>query len=181
MSSIKQWRSLTQNLRKVLDELPSPSEREESIRSINELVSVLGDLSNALGAMPTSEEASRAKESLARLESIINTNPLLRGGSSTKTTKPQVRNGAIPYHADSPVPKEVIEQNIADLSAMPEIAMRSELEDSRRYPNGFLRVMLAHLGRRAPSRGVKSEMIDEIVVTLVNRRTLEGISGRPRL
>ena len=89
MTNVKQWRSLTQNLRKVLDELPSPMEREESVRAINELVTVLGDLSNAFGAMPTTEEASLARESLSKLESIISTNPILRGGSSKGVSKTQ--------------------------------------------------------------------------------------------
>ena len=98
MSNVKQWRSLTQNLRKLLDELPSPSEREESVRTINELLAFLGDLSNVFGAMPTTEEASKAKEALLNLESIVNRNPILRGANG-KTAKPRARNGSKPTQA----------------------------------------------------------------------------------
>ncbi len=180
MSNVKQWRSMTQNLRKFLDELPSPSEREESVRTINELVAFLGDLSNVFGAMPTTEEASKAKEALVNLESIVNRNPILRGGSNGKTAKPRARNGSKPTQAASLFSEEVIVQTIADLDKMPEATMRSELEDPKRFPNSFLKAVLAHLGRRAPSKGVKSEMVDQLVATLINRRTLEGISGRQR-
>ena len=74
------------------------------------------------------------------------------------------------------VSEEVIVQTIADLDKMPEATMRSELEDEVPQQEGSW-----HLGRRAPSKGVKSEMVDQLVATLINRRTLEGISGRQRL
>ena len=181
MSNIKQWRSLTQNLRKVLDELPSPSEREESVRAINELIAVLNDIGSAFGAMPTAEEAARAREYLVKLENIVNRNPLLRAGPNGRKAKPQAQNGSKPSKLEASFPEEVITQSIADLSVMTEVTMRSELDDAKRYSNSFLKALLTHMGRRAPSRGVKSEMIDEIVATLINRRTLEGISGRQRL
>ncbi len=181
MSNVKQWRSLTLSVRKTLDELPSPDEREETVRALNELVAFLGDLSNVFGAMPTTEEASKAKEALVNLESIVNRNPALRGGSNGKSAKPRVRNGSKPTQAASSFSEEVIEQTIAGLSALPEGAMRSELEDSKRFPNSFIKAILTHLGRRAPSKGVKGEMIDQLVATLINRRTLDGISGRRRL
>ncbi len=181
MSDLKQWKSLTLSVRKTLDGLPSSDEREETVRAINELVKFLSDLSSAFGAMPTVEEAARAKEALASLESIINRNPMLRRGPNGKTAKPRAGNDSKPISANGSFSEEVIMQTIADLSVMPEIAMRSELEDAKRYSNSFLKAILTHLGKRAPSKGVKSEMIDQLVATLVNRRTLEGISGRRRL
>ena len=181
MSNVKQWRSLTQNLRKVLDELPSQSEREESVRAINELISVLNQMGSTFGAMPTAEEASKARECLVKLENIVNRNPFLRAGSNGRKAKPQAQNGSRPPKTEVLFPEEIITQTIVDLSVMTEVTMRSELEDVKRYSNSFLKAMLNHLGRRAPSRGVKSEMVDEIVATLINRRTLEGISGRQRL
>ena len=181
MSNVKQWRNLTQSLRKVLDELPSPSEREESVRAINELIAVLTEMGSVFGAMPTTEEAERAREYLAKLENIVNRNPLLRAGPNGRKAKPQAENGSKPVSPDGSFPEEVVNQTIAELGKMPEPEMRAELEDSKRFSNTFLKALLTYMGRRAPSRGVKSEMVDEIVATLVNRRTLEGISGRQRL
>lgn len=180
MSNIKQWRSLTQNLRKVLDELPSSSEREESVKAINELIAVLTEMGDAFGAMPTAEEAARAREYLDKLENIINRNPLLRAGANGGKAKPQTQNGSESVSPDGSFSEEVVKQTIAELAKMPELEMRSELEGSRRFSNSFLKALLTNMGRRAPSRGVKSEMIDEITATLINRRTLEGISGRHR-
>ena len=177
MTNVRQWRSLTQNLRRILDELPSSKEREESVKAINELMTVLENFSAAFGAMPSTEEASKAKESLAKLESIVNRNPILRGGFNGKTAKPRARNGSKAPKQDNYFPEEVIVQTISDLDKMPEITMRSELDDTRRFPNSFLKAMLSHLGRRVPSKGVKSEMVDQLVATLINRRTYRGLSG----
>lgn len=178
MTNVRQWRTLTSNLRKVLDELPSPSEKEESVQAINELVTVLGDLGSAFGAMPTSEEASKAKESLAKLESIVNRNPILRGGSNGKKAKPRTAtNGNRPAKQAPFFPEEVIAQTITDLDEMPEAAMRSELEDGKRFTNSFLKAILSHLGRRPPSKGVRVEMVEQLVATLINRRTYRGLSG----
>lgn len=177
MTNIKQWRSLTQQLRKVLDGLPASSERDESVRSLRELISVLGDLSKALGTLPTAEEAVKAKESLAKLESIVNTNPLLRGRSATNGAKAQVRKRTVASPAEPSHEKEVVEQMVNRLSKMSEAPLLRELENSKTYPNSLLRAMLIHLGRRAPSKGVKSEMVEELVVTIVNRRTYQGIRG----
>ena len=178
MTNVRQWRTLTSNLRKVLDELPSPSEREESVQAINELVTVLGDLGSAFGAMPTSEEASKAKESLAKLESIVNRNPILRASSNGKTAKPRAAtNGNKPIKQTPSYPEEVVTQTLADLDKMPETAMRSELEDGKKFTNSFLKAMLIHLGRRPPSKGVRVEMVEQLVATLINRRTYRGLSG----
>ena len=181
MSNVKQWKSLTLSVRKTLDELPSPDEREETVKALNELVTFLSDLSSAFGAMPTTEEALKAKEALATLEGVMGRNPILRGGSNGKNSRPRVSNGTKPPQADRSFPEEVIEQTLTDLSVLPEGAMRSELDDSKKFPNSFIKAMLTHLGRRVPSKGVKSEMIDQLVATLINRRTLEGIGGRQRL
>ena len=180
MSNLKQWKSLTLSVRKTLDELPTLDEREETVNALNELVTFLSDLSSAFGAMPTTDEALKAKEALTTLEGVMGRNPILRGGSNGKTSRPRASNGTKPPQTDSSFPVEVIEQALADLSVLPEGAMRSELDDSKRFPNSFLKAMLTHLGRRAPSKGVKSEMIDQLVATLINRRTLDGISGRQR-
>ena len=177
MSNLKQWRSLTQNLRKVLDELPSSSERKESVNAINELMAVLGDLSNAFGAMPSIEEASKAKEALMELENIVNRNPILRRISNGKAVKPRANGVNKSPKPDGFFSEEVIRQTIADLNEMPETTMRSELENAKRFPNSFLKAILSHLGRRVPSKGVKSEMVDQLVATLINRRTYRGLSG----
>ena len=174
-----QWKSLTQNLKRVLDGLPSPDEKEESIKAINELVSVLENLGKAFGAMPTVDEASRAKESLAQLENIVSRNPVLRGGSNGETTKPRPRasNGSKPSKTVPSYPEQVVAQTITDLDKMPENAMRSELEDAKHFTNSYLRAVLSHLGRSVSSKSVRSEMVDQLVSTLVNRRTYRGLSG----
>lgn len=183
MSNIRQWKSLTQNLRKVLDDLPSSAERAETVKAINELVSALEKLGNALGAMPSAEEAARAKESLTKLENIVIRNPLMRGASNGKSEKPRPRaaNGSKPTKPAQVFPTEVIGQTLASLKGMTADAMRSELEDAKRYSNDYLKALLSGLGRRVSGKGVKGEMIEQLVATIVNDRTLEGISNRRRL
>ena len=183
MSNVRQWKSLTQNLRKVLDDLPSSAEREESVKAINELVTVLGDLRDAFGAMPSAEEAARAKESLAKLENIVIRNPLMRGASNGKSERPRPRavNGSKPPKTVQVFPAEVMGQTLANLKELSANAMRSELEDAKAYSNDHLKALLSSLGRRVSGKGVKSEMIEQLVAAVVNDRTIQGISNRHRL
>ncbi len=177
MTNIKQWKSLTQQLRKVLDELPSSTERDELVNSLRYLISVLEDLSKALGTLPTAEEASRAKESLAKLESVVNSNPLLRGRSAISGVKSQARKRTNVPQPEPSYSKEIIEQMVERLSRMSEGTLRDELEDSRSYPNSLLRAMLTRLGRRVPSKGVRREMAEQLIVTIINKHTYEGLRG----
>ncbi len=179
MSNVREWKSLTQNLRKALDGLPSSAERADSVKAIGELVSVLEELGSAFGAMPSLEEASKAKESLANLESIVSRNPILRGGTNGKMAKQRNRgaNGSRPSSSEPTYPEELVSRSIADLDKLPEDAMRGELGNAREFPNSYLKAVLSHLGRRVPSKSVRAEMVDQLVSTLVNRRTYRGLSG----
>ena len=161
----------------VLDELPSSAERDEIVRSFRELTSVLEDLSKALGRLPTAEEASQAKEGLAKLENTVNSNPLLRSNSARSGAKVQVRRGTVASRAGLSESKEVVERTVEHLSGMSEMTLRDELGNSNSYPNSLLRAMLIQLGRRVPSKGVRSEMVEQLVVTIVNRRTYQGLRG----
>ena len=161
----------------MLDELPTSTERDELVGSLRELISLLEDLSKALGRLPTAEEASNAKESLAKLEGVVNTNPLLRGRSAKGGAKARVQKRTNASQPGTSYPKEAVEQKVDALSKLSEGMLRNELDNPQSYPNSLLRALLIQMGRRAPSKGVKSEMVEELVVTIVNRRTYQGLRG----
>ena len=62
MSTMKQWKSLTLQLKKIFEDLPSEKEREEIVGSINNLMKMLEEVGKSVVSMPTEEEASRAKD-----------------------------------------------------------------------------------------------------------------------
>ena len=175
--SMRRWKSLTQQVRRLLDELPASTERDEVIGSLKQLISVLEDLTKALGALPTAEEAARAKESLAKLESIVDSNPLLRRQPAKNSPSLPTRKRTDSAQAGSSFSHGIVAGKIERLGTMSESALRNALENPRDYPNSLLRALLGHLGRKVPSKGVRREMVEQLAVTIINRRTYEGLRG----
>lgn|GEM_PF-5145918 len=176
MSSIKQWKSLTLQLNRIFDELPSTIERDEMLESINRLNLFLDELGKSLSALPTKDEASRARESLVKLEHILNSNPLLRtytsGGkkSHIRTTK---NNSSIK-------PPQVTFNIALDLEryvAMSEADLRQELSDPKKISNNMLRAILTYLGRKITSKSTRKDMSEQLIVAIVNQRTYQGLRG----
>ena len=157
MSTMKQWKSLTLQLRKVFDDLPSSIEREEIVSSINDLMKVLGDLSKSVASLPTAEEASRAKESLARLEDIINNNPLLRGYAPKRSSKTGFKKPNSGSSPKSPHVLQNIEPILERISTLSEGSLRAELENTENIPNSLLRGILTHLGRKVPTKNTRRD------------------------
>lgn len=177
MSSMKQWKSLTLQLKKILNDLPTAAEREEMVISVNKLSTILDELGKSLSSLPTADEASRAKESLAKLEHIIDNNPLLRTYTARGT------KGASHKTKTSPRPESPpINLNIAPilerLVVMPETNLRNELNDSKGITNNILRAILTHLGRKVPNKNTRKEMVEQLIVTIVNQRTYQGLRGQ---
>jgi hypothetical protein len=177
LTNIKQWKSLTSQLGKVLTDLPTFKEREEIISSLKNLINVLGELNTAIGMLPTAEEAFKAKEALSKLESVINNNPLLRSQGprrSLKTVSRKRINGMQPEHI---YPIEQIEKTLERISRMPEGSIRSELINSKDIPNALLKAILTHLGRRTSEKSPRNELVEQLIVTIVNKRTYQGLRG----
>ena len=107
----------------------------------------------------------------------------MRGPPNGNAGKPRLSagNGSKPPKTVQVFPADALGQTIAHLRGMPADAMRSELEEPKSYSNDHLKALLSHLGRRVSGKGVKNEMIEQLVATIVNDRTLEGISNRHRL
>ena len=173
MTGRKEWKKAIQQMRKALESLPSEKERDELVKAIGEIVLVLTQLSDALVALPTAEEADRAREALDRLEFIVDTNPLLRGhsGKSAPSKTKKVRHSA----TAKPLP-ESIGQEIQSLRKAG-YRVRDVLEE-RGYTKEVLRQILAGLGRRVPGSASRREMIDQIVAALDVERTYKGL-GNP--
>lgn len=178
MSNVRKWQSVIRQLKVLLEMLPSPEERDDIVRGIGGIVGVLEELRGSLGSLPTSAEAAKAKDALEKLENILERNPLLRVGSpKTKETgarKPPRRRIESP---EMFIPTDDILREIATLSKLPEDTLRKRLQQQDHYSKEFLRSILSELGRRESSRVPRNEMIEQIVVTVVNRRTYEGLRG----
>lgn len=177
MSTMKQWKSLILQLRKIFDDLPTATEREEIVSSIKNLQRVLDDLSKSVSSLPTADEASKARESLARLESIVNSNPLLRGYTAKRSPKGVSRkpNGGATSEPPPVVPN--VTQISERLNAMTESGLRHELNESNNVSNNTLRAVLTHLGRKVPSKNTRREMVEQLIVTIINQRTYQGLRG----
>jgi len=176
MSSMKQWKSLTLQLKKIFDDLPTATEREEMVSSINNLKTVLDELGKSFSSLPTADEASRVKESLVKLENIIDSNPLLRSYAA-RGTKPTSRKTKNSIRHESSLITLNIAPILERLLTMPEANLRHELNDSNGITNNMLRVMLTHLGRKVSSKDTRKEMVEQLIVTVVNRRTYQGLRG----
>jgi len=176
MANMRKWQSVIRQSRALLETLPSPEERDDIVRGIRGIVKVLNELSGSLGNLPTSTEAAEAKNALERLENILGRNPLLRVGSpktkETSTPKPP-RRSIKPSEAS--IRKDDILREIDSLSQLPEDTLRMRLQQQDHYSKGFLRLVLSELGRRTSSKVTRNEMIEQIVVTIINRRTYEGL------
>ncbi len=176
MISMKQWKSLTLQLKKIFDDFPTATEREEMVSSINNLKTVLDELGKSLSSLPTADEASRAKESLAKLENIIDSNPLLRSYTArgTKSKSRKIKNSTQPKSSSITLNITPILERLA---TMPEANLRHELNDSNGITNNMLRAILTHLGRKVSSKNTRKEMVEQLIVTVVNRRTYQGLRG----
>jgi hypothetical protein len=172
MSNIKAWNKVMRQLKGLLDALPPREDRDELVRVINEIVSVLTQVGSSLSTLPTSEEAAEAKEALGKLEFILNRNPLLRG-VALKAKRERVSRVSQPVETS----REDILQEIEALAQLSEGDLRTQLNQDERYSKEFLRSILSELGRKAPSRASKGQIIDQIVVAITTRRTYEGLRG----
>ena len=181
MTNVRKWQGVIRQLKVLLETLPSPEERDDIVREIRGLVDVLDELGRSLGNLPTSTEAAKAKDALERLENILGRNPLLRvrppKTKGTSVPKPPAR-GRKPLEVS--IPKDDILKEIDTLNQLPEDALRMRLRQQDHYSKEFLRLILAELGRRASIKVTRNEMIEQIVVTIINRRTYEGLRGNQR-
>lgn len=177
MSTMKQWKSLTLQLKKILDDLPTVVEREEMVSSINNLKAVLDDMGKSVSSLPTADEASRAKESLAKLENIVNSNPLLRAYTAKRSPRVVLRKPKNGAHLESQLITSNVAPMIERLNTMSESSLRQELNDSNNIPNNTLKAILMHLGRKVHSKNSRRELVEQLIVTIINRRTYQGLRG----
>lgn len=177
MTNIKQWKSLSSQLNKVLDDLPSSNERAEIVSSLKHLITLLEDLSNAMGMLPTAEEASLAKEALIKLDTVVSSNPLLRSQVPRKRVDTESRQRKNVSSKVQIHPEIKIQRVLERLDSMPEGTLRQELMNSPNIPNSMLREMLIHLGRRVSSKNARRELVEQLITTIVNRRTYQGLRG----
>ena len=174
MTNVKEWKKMIRQMRGVLDELPSAQEKDELVRAISEVIQMLTQLNEALVALPTAEEAARAKEALDRLEFVVNTNPLLRSaGSKRKPASRKSKEGRLGSSAEAPLTD--IQQEI-QLLRKSGSGVRDHLA-GKRYTKDVLRQILAGLGRRAASSASKRELVEQVVTALDVERTYEGIGN----
>jgi len=181
MTNARKWHGVMRQLKALLETLPSSEERDDIVRGIRGIVDVLDELGRSLGSLPTSTEAAKAKDALERLENILGRNPLLRM-APTKTQrasapKPAGRRIKPP---EVSIAKDDVLKGIDALSQLPEDALRTRLQHQDEYSKEFLRLMLAELGKRVSSKATRNEMIEQIVVAIINRRTYEGLRGNRR-
>jgi hypothetical protein len=172
MSSIKAWKKLVHQLRRLLESLPPREERDELVRAINEIVDMLSQVSSSLSSLPASEEASEARKVLEKLEFILNRNPLLRDISFK--AKPKRISKVSPLIQIS---REEVLHEIEVLSKLSKEELRIHLSQDIRYSKKFLSLILSELGRSVPSKATKDQIIDEIVTAITTRRTYEGLRG----
>ncbi|MBI2872408.1 MAG: hypothetical protein HYY00_04370 [Chloroflexi bacterium] len=178
MTNVRKWQGVIRQLKVLLETLPSPEERDDTVRGIRGLVDVLDELGRSLGNLPSSTEAAKAKDALESLENILGRNPLLRVGpaktketSALKTPRRRIKPSEVS------IPKDNILREIDTLSQLTEDTLRTRLQQQNHYSRDLLRSILGELGRRTPSKLTRNELVEQIVVTIINRQTYAGLRG----
>jgi len=176
MSTVRNWRSAIFHLKKIFDQLPKKSEKDELIKNIVEIIQFLTQVNEFIKAMPTAEEAAKAKEALEKLENILDRNPLLKDLLSRKKySKPTALEKRAPKASIAVKDDKKIDQEIEKLIKMRENEMRRRLLENKLYTKDILKSILLKLGISVPKKITKKELVDQIVTTIVNQRTYEGL------
>lgn len=171
MTNFKEWGKMIRQLKELLEVLPSQEEREEVVSAIKEIMTILSQIGDSLSSLPTREEAAKAREGLERLEFVLERNPLLRSVSFKEVKPKPVPKASQPTE----IPQESVLREVEELTQLPEEQLQMRLSQDERYSKRFLLSILSALGRQVSSKATKKEIIDQIVVTIVNRRTYEGL------
>lgn len=174
MTDVRAWRKCLRELKWLMDSLPSKEEVAELVSAVGCIINILNDLNESLQHLPTSEEAKKAQEAVERLEIILERNPLIRGGkiSKARSEDRDTQVSSLPR-----IPSEHVVQEIKVLEKLPEDTLRERLSHSKQYSKDFLVAILAALGRKAPSKANRKQIVEQIVTAITTRRTYEGLRG----
>lgn len=171
MTSLKKLDRVIHQVKTLLDALPSREEIAELVEGIDKIVRILTQINSSLSNLPSFEEIARAKESLEKLEFILSHNPLLRNVLTKKRKRSSKPSPSLE------ISRERVLKELQSFFQLSESELRNRLTQGKRYSKKFLQSLLSELGRRVPSKATKKEMIDQIAVAIVTRRTYKGIRG----
>jgi len=174
MSSLRRRKNITFHLKKILEQLPEKKEKEEIITGINELIKFLDRINKSFETLPTLEEAKKAKNTLEKLENILERNPLIEEIFLSKRQKKVSKPSIIDSTQEKGTSKEIKEE-VERFLKMPEDELRSCLLKEKRYTKKTLIAILSELGIRVSKKTLKKQLIEEIVTTIVNSRTYKGL------
>ncbi len=169
--------SLIKGLQKLLDTLPSESQKQEINDAFTELISFLTDLQNIFIAMPSIEDVSQLRKSLLKIEDLyasLEKVPLIAAsvGASRSSSK---RNARVRPPKDLGINAR---QVLANLSKLPADEIRSQL-GGKAYSKQSLRLIASEMGLKTSSNATRKSLADKIASDIVNQRLRDGLAGRP--
>jgi len=161
------------SIRKMLETLPSKSEREELRNAAAELADFFLELQSLLAQVPSLEDAAAASRALQRLADALDR----RRGNRAVTallgarSRPTQRTFPAPTEDDSRTAKALI----AELRSMPGDSIRERLTDKENFPVRLLVALSNELGLRISSRPVRDAIIQQIATSIVNQRGYQSL------
>ncbi|MBI4547859.1 MAG: hypothetical protein HY707_07765 [Ignavibacteriae bacterium] len=166
--------SFVRRLKTLTEALPSPTEKEEIRRDIQELIDFLKMLSEAVARIPTSEDTLALRRSLDDIEKRL------------ETDKRAILLNLVNLRKKSPITNKPlstgdIEQGRKDLDTLSKLdfeELKQTLKDEKAYPIKRIRAILEALGVHVSSKKIRSELSDLVVTKISNYKGYESLRNK---
>jgi len=175
MSDIKKLEMILRKIKEILKFLPTNQEKLTIIDSLKEIISFLEGLKGIFANMPSIEEAEKAKNALLNLENILQKNPLIKEIVIGKPIRLKKEVSFVKPQTKIEISDEIVEEELERLKKLSENEIRNLLNNDKKYAKKLLIAISEKLGRKVSSKMTKKELIENIVTTIINKRTYEGL------
>lgn len=157
--------------------LPTAADKEGLRSSLNELISFLSEVRDALDLVPAIEDAKKAEQALATLREHVGKaerNPFLAAalglhGASTGPARTK--------RVGRPGPAGGVQGLLARLRKLPVDGIRAELEDPERHPVALLAALAAELGVHGGEKLGRVALSHQVTMKIANYRGYEQLRG----
>ncbi|RLC66313.1 MAG: hypothetical protein DRI48_04960 [Chloroflexi bacterium] len=150
---------LAENLSRMMQGLPSITEREAVVRNIDTIIKYLQELRDRIGHLPTSEDGEKllaASKVLVEFLESAKKNPALAIALGLKTKVP-------PKKKEAPISPQGGERLFREIQHLPTEQIQTKLLDYKEVTMDDLRALATHLGIKYEQRIKRQELVDRIV------------------
>jgi hypothetical protein len=165
-------------LRRLLDALPTDSEKREIQNKLGQINDFVKGLNAALGELPSRKDTSSVTSAIEALERFVaqaKSNPILAATMGLREPRPP-RAG--PPLSDSEMEKA--KRTLENLQTLQIDELRAKLEDERLYSARELRGIAALVGLKPSSKTGRAALVHLIGTKIANYRGYQNLSsGEP--